>query len=76
MLHLDLAAESVLVSFSIQPIARNLFLITHLPGRYLADNSVWIAMASILSAFSIEKALDADGNEIVPIPEYTKGTVA
>ncbi|KAF9017542.1 cytochrome P450, partial [Hymenopellis radicata] len=36
------------------------------PGRYLAMNSVFIAVASILWAFNIERACDADGEEIIP----------
>ncbi|KAJ3570930.1 hypothetical protein NP233_g4088 [Leucocoprinus birnbaumii] len=36
------------------------------PGRYLADTSVWIAAATILSLFRIEKARDSDGKEKVP----------
>ncbi|KAG5652972.1 hypothetical protein H0H81_002870 [Sphagnurus paluster] len=36
------------------------------PGRHFADSSLWIAIATILSTFSISKALDEDGNEITP----------
>ncbi|KAF9019569.1 cytochrome P450 [Hymenopellis radicata] len=36
------------------------------PGRHLAMNSVFIAVASILWAFNIERARDADGGEIIP----------
>ncbi|KAJ7720165.1 cytochrome P450 [Mycena metata] len=40
------------------------------PGLHLATASLWITMASILSAFNISKALDDDGNEIEPSYEY------
>lgn len=46
------------------------------PGRYLALNSAWIAMTSILRTYTIGKALDADGNYIDPLVEYTPGTVS
>lgn len=45
------------------------------PGRYLAINSVWIVIASILSVFSITKAVDDNGNEITPLVDSTDGTV-
>jgi len=35
------------------------------PGRYMAENSIFIAIASILHMFNISKAVDEDGN---PIP--------
>ncbi|KDQ58240.1 hypothetical protein JAAARDRAFT_155938 [Jaapia argillacea MUCL 33604] len=34
------------------------------PGRHLAFNSIWIIVASILSAFNLEKAKDEEGREI------------
>lgn len=42
-------------------------------GRHLAEASVWIVMASILSTMTIVPALDDDGNEIVPKVELTYG---
>ncbi|GLB38581.1 LOW QUALITY PROTEIN: putative cytochrome p450 [Lyophyllum shimeji] len=36
------------------------------PGRHLADESLWIAMATILSALSISEAIEEDGKVIVP----------
>ncbi|KAF8576043.1 cytochrome P450 [Ramaria rubella] len=42
------------------------------PGRFLADNSVYILITSILSAFRICKQLDAEGNEI-PLPVVFTG---
>ncbi|KAJ7753125.1 hypothetical protein DFH07DRAFT_680194, partial [Mycena maculata] len=41
------------------------------PGRYMATSFVWIAVASILATFNIEKAVGADGNTIEPTYEYT-----
>jgi len=34
------------------------------PGRHFADATVWILIASLLSAFKFSKAVDKDGNEI------------
>lgn len=45
------------------------------PGRYLAVNSVFLAFASILSTFSITKALDDTGIEITPTGEFTSGSI-
>lgn len=44
-------------------------------GKSMADNSVWIAMASILAAFQISKAKDASGNIIEVPDEYIDGLV-
>ncbi|KAJ7026803.1 cytochrome P450 [Mycena alexandri] len=35
-------------------------------GRHLADNSLWIAIATILATCSISNALDANGEKIIP----------
>ena len=43
------------------------------PGRYLAEGSVWIAIAYILSTLSISKALDENGEEITPQVGFTAG---
>ncbi|KIL71197.1 hypothetical protein M378DRAFT_154689 [Amanita muscaria Koide BX008] len=34
------------------------------PGRHLAENSVWLMIASVLATFDISKARDEHGNEI------------
>ncbi|KII84582.1 hypothetical protein PLICRDRAFT_117752, partial [Plicaturopsis crispa FD-325 SS-3] len=39
------------------------------PGRYLAMSSLYIAIASILATFNVEKATDADGVPITPSGE-------
>lgn len=36
------------------------------PGRHVADASLWIAIATILSTFTISKAVGKDGKEIMP----------
>lgn len=42
-------------------------------GRYLAEASMWIVIASLLAAFDIERAYDEQGNEIIPEVELTNG---
>ncbi|KAJ6484172.1 cytochrome P450 [Mycena sanguinolenta] len=47
------------------------------PGRYMATASIWIAVASMLAAFDIKKAVDKDGKEVEPSFEYsTTGIVS
>jgi len=41
------------------------------PGRYMADNTVWLTIASVLATFNLGKAKDADGNEIAVTGEFT-----
>lgn len=36
------------------------------PGQYIAEGSLFIAIASVLAAFDISKARDENGEEIVP----------
>ena len=43
------------------------------PGRYMAVDSMWIAIASVLALFEIKKAVDEDGREITPDGEYIRG---
>ncbi|KAJ7167132.1 cytochrome P450 [Mycena filopes] len=45
------------------------------PGLHLATSSLWLTVASILSTFTITKALDADGNELEPSYEYAAGLI-
>lgn len=40
-------------------------------GRYFADDILWLAIANILAVFKIERALYADGEEIVHKGEFT-----
>ena len=37
-----------------------------MPGRHLADVSLWVAIATILSLFDIKKIQGKDGQEITP----------
>ncbi|KAF9560813.1 putative CyP450 monooxygenase [Agrocybe pediades] len=46
------------------------------PGRYLASNSSWIAIVSILATYNISKAKDELGNTIEPLIEFTDGVVS
>lgn len=46
------------------------------PGRYIAYDSMWIAMASILATLHIKSAMDERGKLIVPREEYGQGLVA
>ncbi|EKM54971.1 uncharacterized protein PHACADRAFT_142788 [Phanerochaete carnosa HHB-10118-sp] len=43
------------------------------PGRHMAYESLWIAVASVVAAFDITKAVDAHGAVIEPSGEYTDG---
>jgi len=45
------------------------------PGRYLALNSAWIAIASLLATFNLTKAIDEQGKEIEPVIDYSEGIV-
>lgn len=45
------------------------------PGRYLAETSLFVTIASILAAFNIEKDTDANGKLITPPLEYTSGAI-
>ncbi|KAF8884131.1 cytochrome P450 [Infundibulicybe gibba] len=41
------------------------------PGKYLAEASVWIGIATILSQLDISKAIDENGREVTPKAEFT-----
>lgn len=43
------------------------------PGRFMAVDSIWITIASVLSVFEIRKAVGEDGKEITPDGEYHRG---
>ncbi|KAJ3574088.1 hypothetical protein NP233_g2007 [Leucocoprinus birnbaumii] len=45
------------------------------PGRYLADSSMWLALAQILSAFIIQPKRDGQGQEVLPSLDYKGGLV-
>ncbi|KAG6888160.1 hypothetical protein C0995_010171 [Termitomyces sp. Mi166 len=46
------------------------------PGRHLADDSLWIAMATILATLSISKMIGADGKEITPELKFKLGVTS
>ncbi|KAF7789975.1 hypothetical protein EIP86_000923 [Pleurotus ostreatoroseus] len=46
------------------------------PGRHLASFSVWLAVATVLWAFRLEKPLDKDGRPITPASEFTPGLLS
>ncbi|KAF9067312.1 cytochrome P450 1 [Rhodocollybia butyracea] len=41
-------------------------------GRYMADNTVWLAIASVLATLDLHNAKDNEGNEIDIPGEYTE----
>ncbi|KAF9223824.1 cytochrome P450 [Gyrodon lividus] len=45
-------------------------------GRYLADSSMWSAIANLLVAFSFEAPLDENGQPIKITPQYTTGVTS
>lgn len=40
------------------------------PGRFMAYESIWIAMASVLAMFNIDRAVDKDGQPVTPGEDY------
>ncbi|KAJ8072918.1 hypothetical protein PM082_016477 [Marasmius tenuissimus] len=46
------------------------------PGRYLALDTIYLVIAHLLATFTIERAIDDDGNEIVPTIEYTDSIIS
>lgn len=46
------------------------------PGRYLALNSVWLSLASILAVFDLELPVDEFGQKIKPSGECTPGLIS
>jgi hypothetical protein len=42
-------------------------------GRFLADNSVWIMVATMLATLNFCKKRDQDGNPIEPRVSFTNG---
>ncbi|KIK66031.1 hypothetical protein GYMLUDRAFT_158739 [Collybiopsis luxurians FD-317 M1] len=43
------------------------------PGRYMADNTVWLTIASVLATLTISKAKDEKGSSIEIPGEFTNG---
>ncbi|KAF5364651.1 hypothetical protein D9758_005513 [Tetrapyrgos nigripes] len=45
------------------------------PGRWLALDTSWLVISSILATCTIQKALDSNGKEMEPLVEYERGLV-
>lgn len=43
------------------------------PGMHVADNFLYIVIATVLAVFTISPAEDAEGNSILPDPDYSSG---
>jgi alanine racemase len=41
-------------------------MLSKCPGRHLADTNFWIAVATILALFKIEKVKNENGEDIIP----------
>ncbi|KAF8999255.1 cytochrome P450 [Cyathus striatus] len=46
------------------------------PGRYFADNALWLNMCSVLALFTICPIIDKEGNSQLPTAEYTSGIMS
>ena len=46
------------------------------PGRYLAEDIIFIVVASILKTYTISLAKDAKGNEIPVVPGFSSGFIS
>lgn len=42
-------------------------------GRFLADNSIWMMVATMLATLSFEKKIDVHGNVVEPQVSFTNG---
>jgi len=45
------------------------------PGRYLAENNIFIVIVSLMQLFKVDKAVDGSGKEITPEARWTTGLV-
>jgi hypothetical protein len=52
-----------------------LYLFRICPGRHIAVSSLYLSIASILSVFRLEKALDENGHPITPSKEYISALI-
>ena len=43
------------------------------PGRYFAEDVLWLTIANILAAFKIEKSIDEHGCVVEPREDFTSG---
>ncbi|KZT03181.1 cytochrome P450 [Laetiporus sulphureus 93-53] len=45
------------------------------PGRLLADSNAWLVAANLVATMDIRREYDSSGQEIIPVPVFTSGTV-
>ncbi|KZT05281.1 cytochrome P450 [Laetiporus sulphureus 93-53] len=45
------------------------------PGRLLADSNAWLVAANLLATMDIGRNCDSSGQEIIPVPKFSSGTV-
>ncbi|SJK97106.1 uncharacterized protein ARMOST_00356 [Armillaria ostoyae] len=43
------------------------------PGRFLAENSLWLHVATTLACFNISPIIGSDGRPVIPPRDYTSG---
>ena len=43
------------------------------PGQAFADQTLWLAMASIIATFDVRRPLDAEGREVTPPANFRPG---
>ncbi|KAF8996838.1 cytochrome P450 [Cyathus striatus] len=46
------------------------------PGRYLADQIIWLSIACLLAGFTISPEKDEKGRQVIPPYEYTTGLMS
>ncbi|KAK1222893.1 hypothetical protein PQX77_014315 [Marasmius sp. AFHP31] len=45
------------------------------PGRYQAMKTIYLTVAHLLATFTIGKAVDGEGNEVIPVAEFEVGFI-
>jgi len=65
-----------LLQFSTSRMPETTFYSRICPGRYVAEQSIWAIVVSILATLHISKAKNELGNEIDVSPEFTPGIVS
>ncbi len=73
-LGLDAGTRDVLLTRSFMSDENN-FVASACAGKSMAMDTIWIAIASILSVYNITKAVDERGNVITPQVKLKPGTV-
>lgn len=58
------------------PMVFEFTFLVALPGQYLARDSIWIAIVSVLATCDITKAVDEHGKVIEPTDDCVSGIVA